>query len=302
MKNKSPLHQCLLKGTLMFHNQHSMISNTSQVSPATDIDASKFVKTVLILILTSLVVVTNLSAQEIFRLDFESELAPEDWSVSSKAEWGHLIGEDGSDYFRFSSSYTFDLFDSPALTLDEGNYVLYFSWNETGDINPDFVNVRIKKGNGSWEEVYDFGGLEGGATNREWRKDSAVIGNLETAEYTIQFQYKSTGKYPSQYIGLDNVFLVKSDLVTSLQPTLERIDFSIYPNPVKSILSFNVFDLENRNFEAKILNVNGQLLKTLPLINANGQNTIDVSDLARGTYLLELVNQEGVKTESFVIQ
>lgn len=241
-------------------------------------------------------------AQEIFRLDFENELAPEDWSASSKAEWGHLIGENGSDYFRFSSSYTFDFFDSPVLTLEEGNYVLYFSWNETGDVNPDFVNVRVKKGNGSWEEVYDFGGLEGGATNREWRKDSAVIGNLETAEYTLQFQYKSTGKYPSQYIGLDNVFLVKSDLVTSLQPTLERVDFSIYPNPVKSNLNFNVFDQENRNFVAKVLNVNGQLLKTLPFINSNGQNTIDVTDLAKGTYLLELVNQEGIKTESFVIQ
>ncbi|MEZ5003292.1 MAG: T9SS type A sorting domain-containing protein [Chitinophagales bacterium] len=255
-----------------------------------------------LLIICILLGLQTTRAQEIFRLDFNDALVPEGWSVSEKAEWGHVIGEDGSDFFRFSSSYTFDLFDSPVLDLEEGNYVLYFSWNETGDVNPDFVNVRVKKGNGSWEEVYDFGGLEGGGTNREWRNDSAMIGNLETAQYTLQFQYKSIAKYPSQYIGLDNVYLVKRDVVTGWHPNLEQVAFNVYPNPVSTRLNFTISDVDNRNFEAKIINVKGQVIRSMSAINGNGQNSFDVSDLDIGTYLFEIICDDGIKTESFVIQ
>ncbi len=109
----------------------------------------------------------NASSQEIFKLDFEEEFVPEEWTVNRFAEWGHLLGPDSDNFFRFHPKANLGLLKTPSLTLEEGVYTLYFKWSESGTSNPDFINIRIQKNNGQIMEVSDFGGLEGGATNRE---------------------------------------------------------------------------------------------------------------------------------------
>ncbi len=260
------------------------------------------IKHIFSVIFIYLIVSNNITAQELFRLDFETAKAPESWDVTDKSEWGHELGEDGSNYFRFHPSYYYDRLESPTLNLESGNYKLFFSWNEVGNVNPDYINVRISKNGGEWEEVSDFGGLIGGGTNREWRKDSAIIGNLETAEYKLQFQYRSIAKYPAQYIGLDNIYLVKGELVTGLQYNLERVGLSIFPNPVSTELTFSIDDASNRIFDAKIFSVDGKLVKEVNDLNSNIKHQVNIAELESGTYLFEIIHQDGIKTESFVKQ
>ncbi len=243
----------------------------------------------------------SILAQEIFRLDFEQELQPLNWQVSEDAEWGHELGEEGSNYFRFHPYTVKDDFTSLPYTLESGNYVLYFSWNEVGDINPDFVSISLKEDQQNWEEIKRFGGSETGGTNRTWTKDSVEIGDLSTNNYSFRFDYQSTGKYPSQYINLDNIYLVRRDAVTTVDDWIAKVDFSIYPNPATDNIVFTLNDVTNQNFDWKLFNTKGQLVLSGFNIG-NGTHNIDVTHLQKGNYLLELYHPDGRKSEKLVIQ
>jgi PKD repeat protein len=59
--------------------------------------------------------------------------------------------------------------------------------------------------------------------------------------------------------------------------------FTLYPNPASEFV--NVRLPENSNVTVKIIDLNGKLLKTVQLF---GNNEIDISDLARGVYVLDI--------------
>jgi hypothetical protein len=68
---------------------------------------------------------------------------------------------------------------------------------------------------------------------------------------------------------------------------------SIYPNPANDKLSIN----SKKTFDhIEILTAQGQILKSLTINN----NTIDVSGLSKGLYLLRIVCKEGVITKKFI--
>ncbi|MCP4124795.1 MAG: T9SS type A sorting domain-containing protein [Bacteroidetes bacterium] len=240
----------------------------------------------------------ELSAQEIFRLDFEEVFVPDDWSISDKSEWGHTLGEDGSSYFRFHPFSYRDFLQSPEMVLDEGSYTLYFSWNEAQRGSPDFCNVRIRQGEEYWDIAYTFGS----GNNREWERDSVVFGNLDSADYTIEFEYKSLPRYPAQYLNIDNVFLVRSEpVVTATNTILQNLRIQVMPNPVKDHLNYSLNDLENRNFDLLISNAAGQFIFEKKNVGGISNGTIDVSKWPSGIYNLKFQNIDGYKNESIVI-
>jgi len=187
------------------------------------------------------------------------------------------------------------------LNLQNGFYTLYFSWNETGNVNPNFINIKIKINNQPWQEIADFGGSEGGATSRYWWKDSVEIGNIDNQNLTIQFEYKSDGKFPSQYMGLDNIYLTRTDQITALFNPLEKVVFSIFPNPATDKIQLNVEDINQRVFNCLIYNSGGQIVLQKSNIS-NGIHVLDVSQLTKGIYLVEIHHTDGIKSEQLIIQ
>jgi len=241
---------------------------------------------------------SNLQAQEIFSHDFEDVFVPEGWQISDKSEWGHELGEEGSSFFRFHPFSYRDFLQSPPLELEEGYYVFYFSWNEAQRGSPDFCNVRIKEGDNYWDRIYTFGS----GNNRTWERDSAVIGNLDASTYTIEFEYKSLPRYPAQYLNIDNIELVRSERVVSASnDILEDLSIQILPNPVHEELFYDLKDSKNRRFDLTISNSGGQQVLERKAVQGNGKGTIDVSHLPSGIYILEFRNDDGVKTDRFVI-
>jgi hypothetical protein len=243
----------------------------------------------------------NVQSQEIFRFDFDTSFVPENWEASSSAEWGRVIGEDHTNYFRFHPIANTAILQSSAINLNAGNYMLYFSWNETGTVNPNFININIKRNNQPWQEIADFGGSESGATGRIWIKDSVEIGNLENENLTIQFQYKSDGKFPSQYMALDNIFLIRTDQITTVSNELEKVVFSIFPNPASTNVQLQIQDEEQRIFNCNIYNAVGQIVLSKSNIS-NGDLTLDIAHLYKGIYLVEIQHADGNKSEQLIIQ
>ena len=82
-------------------------------------------------------------SQEIFQLDFENEFIPEGWTANQYAEWGHLLGPDGDNYFRFHARSNLGKLISPELTLTEGNYTLYYDWSDSALLGGTYRVKRI---------------------------------------------------------------------------------------------------------------------------------------------------------------
>jgi hypothetical protein len=73
-------------------------------------------------------------------------------------------------------------------------------------------------------------------------------------------------------------------------------EVKLYPNPVKD---GNLFiSSETVYSQFRIINVMGQVVQTGTLT----ENTINVSSLTTGTYLLELVNETSSETKRFIKQ
>jgi hypothetical protein len=64
----------------------------------------------------------------------------------------------------------------------------------------------------------------------------------------------------------------------------------VYPNPANEVLHINIAKFTPQNLNCEIYNSNGQLCKTLG--NLNFQNTIDLSNMSSGLYIVKVYNSE----------
>ena len=72
---------------------------------------------------------------------------------------------------------------------------------------------------------------------------------------------------------------------------------SVYPNPSNGIINVNIED--NREYSIEITNILGDII-ILKEINSN--NSIDLSQFGKGTYLVKVSNSDLSKTEKIVIE
>jgi hypothetical protein len=80
-------------------------------------------------------------------------------------------------------------------------------------------------------------------------------------------------------------------------PTFATSNFRVYPNPVKDVLNFNA---ETSISKVQVTNLLGQEM-VAKSINAN-QGSIDLSNLATGSYMVKLTSESGVKTIKVIKQ
>lgn len=91
------------------------------------------------------------------------------------------------------------------------------------------------------------------------------------------------------------------DNVTAFPPAtgsvsdFKNLSLTIFPNPVEK--SFSILELKG-NTEIKIFNNLGQLIKATPL--SDNQNTIDVSELEKGIYYLQILANQQVYNSRFI--
>ena len=64
----------------------------------------------------------------------------------------------------------------------------------------------------------------------------------------------------------------------------------VYPNPANDVLHINVTQFTPQNLNCEIYNANGQLVKTIKQLEF--QNTVNLSDLANGMYVVKVYNSE----------
>jgi fibronectin-binding autotransporter adhesin len=89
----------------------------------------------------------------------------------------------------------------------------------------------------------------------------------------------------------------RQSIANSQQPTVN--EFSIYPNPAKSVINLNIKTLVGAG-SIVVTNLYGKQLKTQSL--SLGSNAVDISNFAKGLYLVSIITSEGKKTEKLIVE
>ena len=73
-----------------------------------------------------------------------------------------------------------------------------------------------------------------------------------------------------------------------------------YPNPTSDIFHINITQFTPANLKCELYNINGQLVKTVTQLDY--QNTLQLSDLSNGIYVLKIYNSEVNAIKKITIQ
>jgi hypothetical protein len=93
-------------------------------------------------------------------------------------------------------------------------------------------------------------------------------------------------------------------MLTGLKQTAINEISKIYPNPANEILQIEIRSKQNTSFTLNIIDMKGSLLDTKTINNTKGafNTTFDVSKLAKGNYMLNLYDEDGMASYKFVVQ
>lgn len=184
----------------------------------------------------------------------------------------NIYGEASNDYSGWSIS----------LSSDGNKIAISAPFNDGNGSNSGHVRIFKNVSNDWIQEGIDING----ESPEDWSGESISLspdGN-KVAIGSI-FNYHNGVNY-----GHVRIFNLNNDL-TSNDFILNN--FTLYPNPSSDYININL----NNNLDfikATIYSISGQLIKT------NKTKNININDLSKGTYFIEVVTDKGKATKTFI--
>lgn len=200
-------------------------------------------------------------------------------------------------------------FNSTQFNINTINYTVPFNNTEiwqivnnsssahTFHIHDVQFNVFSRTGNNtSTLQTYDMG----------W-KDNILVRSGETLKFVTKFEDYADVIHPFMYHchfaihedeGMMGQFIVSAPLGT--ESVANSTKFKLYPNPVNDTLYLTLNDAATQIYYITITTIEGRTLMMLP--QPQWQNGIDISSLASGTYLFQMMDKEtkSVTTKKFI--
>lgn len=137
-----------------------------------------------------------------------------------------------------------------------------------------------------------------GMASYKWYLNNVLISGAATNSYTPT----ASGLYKVEITNSNNCVNISDEFnltLTSLnEVSIEGSKVSVFPNPVKDVLNFNVTQQNLRRMEVSILTVDGRVMKQAVLPNGNSKMSLE--QLPTGTYLLKI--QQGNETRTIKVQ
>ncbi|RXR33121.1 T9SS type A sorting domain-containing protein [Flavobacterium piscinae] len=205
------------------------------------------------------------------------------------------------------SSYSFDVISDGVNEL-----VATISWTDpegpivnTGTVDiqtPVLVNdldLRITKN----EEVYFPWKLSATAYASPATLGDNSVDNVEKVQvanaagtYTITVSHKGNLQG-----GLQNYSLIVSGIDESLSlVSNEKLNYSVYPNPVKDYLFVNFDNNNSEELELSLYDLNGRMIMSESHLASTGQKMINMQQLDLGVYFLVISTNGSVKTHKII--
>jgi len=135
-------------------------------------------------------------------------------------------------------------------------------------------------------------------TQQQGWKDVILVEGGKTVRFIAKFSDYADAVHPFMYhchIALHEDEGMMGQFVVTAPAGLQEIEnkemkFSVYPNPTQDKLYVSFADVTSEVYYMTITNVNGKIVMMLP--KPELQNGIDVSQLNKGVYFVELIDQK----------
>lgn len=101
--------------------------------------------------------------------------------------------------------------------------------------------------------------------------------------------------------GMKGMIIVQG--TTSTNDILSASGFSIYPNPSTGIISLVTPDAQTgKNFRVEVYDINGNTWYSATNSDQQSLSPIDLSNAAKGMYIIRLYDDKGIRSRKLIIQ
>ncbi len=194
----------------------------------------------------------------------------------------------------FRNPYPFDLqygtFVLPNLEAYSG---------QSDDWEDSFVDLSAWKG----EDVlirFRFG-TDDNTGGIGWWIDDVEVMDMNAFQGEVCL---STDQGENECTSLDGRgIIMESDFTISTKEEIDGLDWTIFPNPVKSILNVKINAQLDRDAQLSIITMSGKTQSSQKISLSQSANyQIDVRDLSAGVYLVEIATNDAVSHQKLVIE
>jgi len=141
-------------------------------------------------------------------------------------------------------------------------------------VNPESINPNFQQ-TGTWYDFYTGNPIEVSNTSSQIE--------LEAGEYHI---YTTKQLETPQILGINSIE--------------DEQNINIYPNPASETLNVNFLEPQNKNSEIELYDIQGKIVKNI--VVSNNRNTIDISDLCSGLYILKINSANNTYSKKIIIE
>jgi hypothetical protein len=186
----------------------------------------------------------------------------------------------GTSWVSIGANITNGEIDEPNMTINDAGALLvtFIDFNHSSSVS------AMSYLNGSWNYI-GSSGFSNALSSR------CAITSYQNMPYVMYRDgvaaNKSTVRYYNAPVSVDELPNTTST-------------FTIYPNPAKDFFTVNVTENFNEQSVLNIYNIFGSLIKTETL-NQN-QQSINISDLSNGLYLVTIKSKESTQNQKLIIQ
>jgi len=214
------------------------------------------------------------------------EFAPEGWHVPTYAEWSILVE------FLISNGYNYDgTTTGNKIAKSMASTTGLFSQTSLG-IPGDNQSTNNSSGFNAYPKGYRWfsGSFDGeGISAVFWSTTDYSSSDSNFFDIGSYREYVFTGGDFYYKVNGNSVRLVKD--ATSLSTTDFSNSTTIYPNPVKNILTIDGLVVK----DVVIYSIDGK-----EVLNISNQNIVDVSSLSKGVYFIKISDGINSSTKKFI--
>lgn len=152
---------------------------------------------------------------------------------------------------------------------------------------------------GEYKQLNIFVNLQAGTLRYNIMGEDIYTGNVLNGN-TLEFFSVSYDNQPGSVAYFDSMFVFgHNEVLGTEQPELSHVQF--YPNPATDVLTITGRDSMAEG-PVTIYGIDGKVLTNMSSLQSAGNETLDVSNLAKGTYFVAIPTAKGTVKRKFIKQ
>jgi hypothetical protein len=127
-----------------------------------------------------------------------------------------------------------------------------------------------------------------------------IVSVFHNDEFRIKFEYRGQN---GGTVYIDDINLVDGATLNTAYESAEDLGFTLYPNPASDGVFISFSDASQRILQIVLRDVSGRMVDTVPVSNSDrlSEFYVDLSDYAKGLYLLEVQTDRGAAAKKLLI-